>query len=130
MWFFYFADVCENVGFWGMLVTGILFLAVGIMSLIYVCDGDAHRILSQRGFKPGKLLWGLGLIMFLFTFIPSKKTVYLMAGTQVVENFLDNSEEICKLPNNTAKLLNNCIDELNAMLDENDVINTTNTTNN
>ena len=123
MWFFYFADICENIGFWGMLISGLLLLAVGIMTLIYYCDTDAQHAFDKRGFKPGKVMFILSLSMLLFSFVPSKKTVYLMAGTHVVENFLDNSEEICKLPNNTAKLLNNCIDELNAMLDENETIN-------
>lgn len=126
MWFFYFADVCENIGFWGMLISGLLLLAVAIMALIYYCDNDAQYAFDERGFKPVKVLCMLSLSMLLFTFVPSKKTVYLMAGTQVVENFLDNSEEICKLPNNTAKLLNNCIDELNAMFDEDDTNDTTN----
>ena len=126
MWFFYFADICENIGFWGMLISGLLLLAVGIMALIYYCDGDAQHVFDKRGFKPVKVMCMLSLSMLLFSFVPSKKTVYLMAGTQVVENFLDNSEEICRLPNNTAKLLNNCIDELNAMLDEDDTTDTTN----
>ena len=119
---FYFADVCENIGFWGMLISGILLLAVGIMALIYYCDDSVQRVFDKRGFKPVKVLFILSLSMLLFSFVPAKKTVYLMAGTYAVENFLDNSEEICKLPNNTAKLLNNCIDELNAMLDEDDTI--------
>lgn len=119
MWFFYFADFFNNIGFWGMLISGILLLAVAIMSLIYYCDSEAFSTLSKRGFKPGKFIWGLGIVFMLFTAMPSKDTIYFMCGAHAVEKFIDNSEEIQKLPDNVVKTLNLYLDKVNTVL-END----------
>lgn len=119
MWFFYFADFFNNIGFWGMLISGILLLTVAIMSLIYYCDSDAFDTFSKRGFKPGKYMWSIGIVFMLFTAMPSKDTIYFMCGAHAVETFIDNSEEIQKLPDNVVKTLNLYLDKVNNVL-END----------
>lgn len=102
-----------------MLISGILLLAVAIMSLIYYCDSDACESLEERGFKPGKYIWSLGIVFMLFTAMPSKDTIYFMCGTHAVETFIDNSEEIQKLPDNVVKALNLYLDKVNTVLENN-----------
>lgn len=119
MWFFYFAEFFNKIGFWGMLISGILLLVVAIMSLCYYCDSEAFKTLNERGFRPGKYIWSLGIVFMLFTAMPSKDAVYFMCGAHAVETFIDNSEEIQRLPDNVVKTLNLYLDKVNTVL-END----------
>ena len=129
MWFFYFADFFNNIGFWGMLISGLLLLAVAIMSLLYYCDSEAFKALNEHGFKPRKLIWSLGIVFMLFTAMPSKDTIYFMCGAHAVETFIDNSEEIQKLPDNVVKTLNLYLDKVNTVLENNDNVDATVTEN-
>jgi hypothetical protein len=102
-WFIYFADVLPNlpwVFFWTIVGTGVI-MFVTVMAAAERQAGEDVDQANQRLNKHigrcgtfGKIFIIPMLILFVITFalVPTQKTIYLMAGSEVGEEVINTPE--------------------------------------
>ena len=107
MWFFYWAEILNTLKIILLSVGGVGFVFMGIWNLVSLGD---DRI------KP-KWLIACVVAMVIGAFLPSKKTVYIMAGVDVVEEVVNN-EEVQNITNNTLEAINLYLEKTKSELEK------------
>lgn len=110
------------VGFFGILlfVSGVVFFSITVVSLIGGDDitADNRALLLKIGATTLKSFVSFALALAVFScakaLLPTKQDLAIIAGGY----YVSNSEEISKLPENTAAALNRFLEEYNKPLPE------------
>lgn len=101
-WFLYFADVLPSLSSLSG-VAGLVFTAFFIVYVIFVVSSETwpcnsveenQRVLDREKNLPSKFKW-LSVPLFLFVLavlIPSKETIYLIAGSEAGEAVVTSEE--------------------------------------
>lgn len=107
MWFFYWAEILNTLKIILLSVGGVGFVFMGFWNL--VSWGD-DRI------KP-KWIIACVVAIVIGAFFPSKKTVYIMAGIDFVEEVVNN-EEVQNISNNTLEVINLYLEKTKSELEK------------
>lgn len=113
MWYIYLIETLSAIS---IAASILLLIAITFLGIIFICQaaGDfENHIGITKTFKYG-IIFCL-ICAFIFVFIPSKKSMYLMAGAHIIEQ-IDNNK-LQQLPEKTVDVLNNALDKLNTELE-------------
>lgn len=103
--FFYLLQIADafNVLTWIIaVISGLLciFCVVGILSALD--DNDIK--LCKKSLKPCIIVLSIALLLGIF--VPTRKTLILMAGGKIIDQTIQNNPKIKEIPSNTIDLVN------------------------
>lgn len=113
MWYIYLIETLSAISWAALscLIVTITFL--GTIFIAWAADDFENHTVIMKTFKYG-IIFCVTCVL-IFTFIPSKKSMYLMAGAHIIEQ-IDN-DKLKQLPEKTADVLNKTLDKLNKELE-------------
>lgn len=102
-WIIYVCGIAENIKIFSILM-GVLFIIISVIYFFYWIDDNK---------KPYKIRFIVisGIAFFISILTPSTSTCYLIFGVTETAKYINNNEEIKKLPDNAVKALNYWLEE-------------------
>lgn len=110
-WFFYWAEVLGGLKVATLVITGAFLLCAGIYNFVVMDEYDPNLI-SSKWFIITIICLVIGL------FLPSKKTVFIMGGIEIVEQ-VANNEEVKNISDRTLDIINLYLEKTKKELENN-----------
>lgn len=114
-WIFYWAEVLHGAKLFFCIGGGIMIIFMGIYNLI---ESDSCYRSKDANYISRWWFAFCAFILFLGVFMPSKKTVYTMAGVHIIEKVADN-EEVKSATENTLDIINLYLEKTKKELENN-----------
>jgi hypothetical protein len=81
--YIYYANVLKNLDIFLSLISFLMLVWAGIYTLYYLIENDKYH-------KQNYLIIAPLLLLFITIFIPSERTMYMMAGAAVGEKVIES----------------------------------------
>lgn len=102
--FLYLLQVADAFNVLAWVIVGISGF-LGIFCLITILVGlDDEIKLAKKSLKPCIIVASIALLLGIF--LPTRKTLILMAGGKIIDQTIQNNPKIKEIPSNTIDLVN------------------------
>lgn len=103
--FFYLLQVFDGLNILAWVIFALsTFLLVFCIGTIITDYDDEDTALVKKGLKPCTIIVSVALLLAIF--VPTRKTIILMAGGKVIDQTIQNNPKIKEIPSNTIDLVN------------------------